>query len=113
MSSRYIVDQDMLGEIRAIHSLSGEETFLISLALALGLSSLSSTRMKVESLFIDEGFGSLDVETLRIAMDALERLQTHGRKIGVISHVSEMTERITTQIRIVRESCGKSRVEIR
>lgn len=108
-----VVDQDMLGEIRAIHSLSGGETFLISLALALGLSSLSSTRMKVESLFIDEGFGSLDVETLRIAMDALERLQTHGRKIGVISHVSEMTERITTQIRIVRESCGKSRVEIR
>ncbi len=64
--------------------------FLVSLALALGLSSLSSNRMNVESLFIDEGFGSLDSDTLRIAMDALERLQMQGRKIGVISHVAEM-----------------------
>ena len=108
-----VVDQDMLGEIRAVHSLSGGESFLISLALALGLSSLSSNRMKVESLFVDEGFGSLDVDTLRVAMDALERLQTQGRKIGVISHVSEMTERIATQIRVVRNSGGKSRIEVR
>lgn len=108
-----VVDQDMLGEIRAVHSLSGGELFLISLALALGLSSLSSNRMKVESLFIDEGFGSLDIDTLRVAMDALERLQTQGRKIGVISHVAEMTERIATQIRVVRSSGGKSRIEVR
>lgn len=108
-----VVDQDMLGEIRAVHSLSGGESFLISLALALGLSSLSSNRMKVESLFIDEGFGSLDIDTLRVAMDALERLQTQGRKIGVISHVSEMTERIATQIQVVRSSGGKSRIEVR
>ena len=68
--------------------------------------------MKVESLFIDEGFGSLDIETLRIAMDALERLQSQGRKIGVISHVAEMTERITTQIKVVKTTNGRSQIEI-
>lgn len=107
-----VIDLDMLGEIRTVHSLSGGESFLISLALALGLSSLSSNRMKIESLFIDEGFGSLDVETLRVAMDALERLQTQGRKIGVISHVAEMTERIGVQIQVKKIVNGKSRVEI-
>ena len=107
-----VVDLDMLGEVRTVHSLSGGESFLISLALALGLSSLSSNRMKVESLFIDEGFGSLDIDTLRIAMDALEQLQTQGRKIGVISHVAEMTERITTQVRVVKTSNGRSKVEV-
>ena len=92
-----VIDRDMCDEIRTVHSLSGGESFLVSLALALGLSSLSSNRMKVESLFIDEGFGSLDADTLRIAMDALESLRTQGRKIGVISHVQEMTERIPVQ----------------
>lgn len=107
-----VIDTDMLNEVRTIHSLSGGESFLISLALALGLSSLSSNRMKVESLFIDEGFGSLDSDTLRIAMDALGHLQTQGRKIGVISHVTEMTERITVQIKIIKTSNGKSEVKI-
>jgi len=108
-----VVDLDMLGEVRTVHSLSGGESFLISLALALGLSSLSSNRMKVESLFIDEGFGSLDIDTLRIAMDALERLQTQGRKIGVISHVAEMTERISAQIQVVKTVNGRSKIEIK
>lgn len=107
-----VIDTDMLNEVRTIHSLSGGESFLISLALALGLSSLSSNRMKVESLFIDEGFGSLDSDTLRIAMDALERLQTQGRKIGVISHVAEMTERITVQIKVIKTSNGKSEIKV-
>ncbi|MDR2810261.1 MAG: AAA family ATPase [Tannerellaceae bacterium] len=105
-----VIDLDMLGEVRTVHSLSGGESFLISLSLALGLSSLSSNRMKVESLFIDEGFGSLDADTLRIAMDALERLQTQGRKIGVISHVTEMTERVGVRIRIVKSANGRSRI---
>ncbi len=107
-----VVDDDMMGEVRSVHTLSGGESFLISLALALGLSSLSSNRMRIESLFIDEGFGSLDVDTLNTAMDALENLQTQGRKIGVISHVTEMTERIKTQIRVTRTANGKSKVEI-
>ncbi|BEG98668.1 AAA family ATPase [Bacteroides sedimenti] len=107
-----VIDLDMLGEIRSVHTLSGGESFLVSLALALGLSSLSSNRMRVESLFIDEGFGSLDADTLRVAMDALERLQTLGRKIGVISHVSEMNEHIATQIRVEKSVNGKSRILI-
>ena len=108
-----VVDLDMLNEVRTVHSLSGGESFLISLALALGLSSLSSNRMNVESLFIDEGFGSLDNDTLGVAMDALERLQTQGRKIGVISHVSEMTERIAVRISLTKTSNGKSEIKIR
>lgn len=107
-----VIDHDMCDEVRTVHSLSGGESFLVSLALALGLSSLSSNRMKVESLFIDEGFGSLDGETLRLAMDVLENLRTQGRKIGVISHVQEMTERIPVQIRVCRAGNGRSSVEI-
>ena len=107
-----VIDRDMCDEVRTVHSLSGGESFLVSLALALGLSSLSSNRMKVESLFIDEGFGSLDADTLRIAMDALESLRTQGRKIGVISHVQEMTERIPVQIRVNRAGNGRSYLEV-
>ena len=103
-----VIDRDMCDEVRTVHSLSGGESFLVSLALALGLSSLSSNRMRVESLFIDEGFGSLDAETLRVAMDALESLRTQGRKIGVISHVQEMTERIPVRVQVSRVGNGKS-----
>lgn len=107
-----VIDLDMCDEVRTVHSLSGGESFLVSLALALGLSSLSSNRMQVESLFIDEGFGSLDAETLRVAMDALESLRTQGRKIGVISHVQEMTERIPVRIQVRRLGNGRSVVQI-
>ena len=107
-----VIDRDMCDEVRTVHSLSGGESFLVSLALALGLSSLSSNRMRVESLFIDEGFGSLDAETLRVAMDALESLRTQGRKIGVISHVQEMTERIPVRVQVSRVGNGKSVVRI-
>ncbi|MFW0715092.1 AAA family ATPase [Pedobacter sp. N23S346] len=107
-----VVDQDMGDEVRTVYSLSGGESFLVSLALALGLASLSSSRMKVESLFIDEGFGSLDPTTLNIAMDALERLHNQGRKVGVISHVQEMTERIPVQIKVSKQQSGKSKVEV-
>lgn len=107
-----VLDQDMGDEIRTVYSLSGGESFLVSLALALGLASLSSNKMKVESLFIDEGFGSLDPTTLNIAMDALERLHDQGRKVGVISHVQEMTERIPVQIQVLKHPNGKSAVEV-
>lgn len=111
--SLQVIDYDMLSEIRSVNTLSGGESFLISLALALGLSSLSSNRIKIESLFIDEGFGTLDSETLRTAMDVLESLQqTQGRKIGVISHVAEMTERITTQINVEKIANGSSQISI-
>ena len=108
-----VVDQDMGDEVRSVHSLSGGESFLVSLALALGLASLSSNRVRVESLFIDEGFGSLDADTLRVAMDALDHLQAQGRKVGVISHVQEMTERIGVQVQLQRQSGGQSRLQVR
>lgn len=107
-----VVDQDMGDEVRSVHSLSGGESFLVSLALALGLASLSSHRVQVESLFIDEGFGSLDAESLRVAMDALDNLQAQGRKVGVISHVAEMTERIGTRVQVLRQAGGVSRVVV-
>ena len=103
-----VIDCDMCDEIRTVYSLSGGESFLISLALALGLSSLSSNNLKIESLFIDEGFGSLDAESLRTAMEALEQLQMQGRKIGVISHVQEMSERISVQVQVHKKVNGKS-----
>lgn len=105
-----VIDCDMCDEIRTVYSLSGGESFLISLALALGLSSLSSNNLKVESLFIDEGFGSLDGESLRTAMEALEQLQMQGRKVGVISHVQEMSERIPVQIQVNKMVNGKSNI---
>ena len=107
-----VLDQDMGGEIRSVHSLSGGESCLVYLALALGLASLSSQRVKVESLFIDEGFGSLDTDSLRIAMDALDQLQAQGRKVGVISHVQEMTERLGVQIQVRRLSGGQSHIRV-
>jgi exonuclease SbcC len=105
-------DQDMGGEIRSVNSLSGGESFLVSLALALGLASLSSNRVRVESLFIDEGFGSLDSDTLGVAMDALDALQSMGRKVGVISHVHEMTERIAAKIQVRPTGGGSSAVSV-
>lgn len=107
-----VVDQDMGEEVRSVHSLSGGESFLVSLAMALGLASLSSHRVRVESLFIDEGFGSLDADSLRVAMDALDNLQAQGRKVGVISHVQEMTERIGTRVQVQRQAGGLSRIVV-
>lgn len=107
-----VIDCDMCDEMRTVYSLSGGESFLISLALALGLSSLSSNNLKVESLFIDEGFGSLDADSLRTVMEALEQLQMQGRKIGVISHVQEMSERIAVQVQLHRAANGKSAITL-
>ncbi|MDR3299728.1 MAG: AAA family ATPase [Candidatus Accumulibacter sp.] len=107
-----VLDHDMGGERRAVHTLSGGETFLVSLALALGLASLASNRLRVESLFIDEGFGSLDAETLNTVLDALMRLQSQGRKVGVISHVAEMSEKIPVQIQVVKTRSGASKIKI-
>lgn len=107
-----IVDHYQADVTRPMRSLSGGESFLVSLALALGLSELASGRTSIESLFIDEGFGSLDADTLELAMAALENLQAGGKTIGVISHVPAMQERIPAQIKVVKESAGCSRVTI-
>ena len=107
-----VMDTEMGDELRSVHSLSGGETFLVSLALALGLASMASNTLKIESLFIDEGFGSLDPESLQLAMDALDGLQAQGRKVGVISHVQEMHERIPVQIQVRRQGNGLSTIEV-
>ena len=107
-----VLDTEMGDEMRSVHSLSGGETFLVSLALALGLASMASSTLRIESLFIDEGFGSLDPESLQLAMDALDGLQAQGRKVAVISHVQEMHERIPVQIQVRRQGNGLSDVEV-
>jgi exonuclease SbcC len=105
-----VIDQDLGDELRSVHSLSGGETFLVSLALALGLASLTSSRLRIESLFIDEGFGSLDEDTLEVAMNALNHLQSQGRKVGIITHVERMQDAITTRIQIRRGPGSTSRI---
>jgi len=107
-----VTDLEMDGQQRSVHSLSGGESFLVSLGLALGLASLTSSRLLIESLFIDEGFGSLDSETLRVALNALSHLESQGRKVGVISHVSEMVDAIPVQVRVVRGPGGASRIVV-
>ena len=107
-----VVDQHMGDERRSVLSLSGGESFLVSLALALGLASLTSGRLKIESLFIDEGFGSLDPDTLSVVLGALMHLQSQGRRVGVISHVTEMADAIQVRIRVVRGSGGASSISL-
>jgi exonuclease SbcC len=107
-----VVDRDMGDEQRSVHSLSGGESFLVSLSLALGLASLTSNRLRIESLFIDEGFGSLDQETLQTAMGALMQLEAQGRKVGVISHVAEMADAIPVQIQVVKSRGGASKIVV-
>ena len=108
-----IIDRYQADATRPMRSLSGGESFLASLALAVGLSELASGRTAIESLFIDEGFGSLDPATLEIAMAALEGLQTNGKTIGVISHVDAMKERISTQIQVHKRDGGRSILEVK
>ena len=108
-----VIDRHMGDQRRSVKSLSGGETFLVSLSLALALSDLASKQVEIKSLFIDEGFGSLDKVTLDQTIDTLERLQNETSKtIGVISHIEAMQERITTQIRLTRNGQGYSSVEI-
>ncbi|MDD3366317.1 MAG: AAA family ATPase [Sphaerochaetaceae bacterium] len=105
-----VIDNYQAGEIRSTKNLSGGESFIISLALALGLSQMASRKVRVDSLFLDEGFGSLDEETLETALKTLSSLQQDGKLIGVISHVSAMKEMISTQISILSGVGGRSTI---
>ena len=108
-----VVDHNMADEVRGVHNLSGGERFLVSLALALGLASMASSRgVKVESLFIDEGFGALDSTSLAMAVSVLEQLQATGRRVGVISHVDELKERIAVKVEITPVGGGRSTVKV-
>ncbi|MEZ0149670.1 MAG: AAA family ATPase [Candidatus Reddybacter sp.] len=103
-----VVDNYQTGEIRSTKNLSGGESFIVSLALALGLSQMASKNVRVDSLFLDEGFGTLDEEALDTALEALSSLQQSGKLIGVISHVSSLKERIGTQIQVCPQTGGRS-----
>ncbi|WP_425917232.1 AAA family ATPase [Acinetobacter sp. TSRC1-2] len=107
-----IVDLDMNSEVRPVLSLSGGETFLVSLALALAIANMASGSMKLESLFIDEGFGTLDPASLHMVMNALDHLQSQGRKVVLISHIQEMHERIPVQIQVKPLGAGASTIQI-
>lgn len=99
---------------RDCRTLSGGESFLVSLALALALSDLVSHKTSIDSLFLDEGFGTLDGETLEVALDALDNLNASGKTIGVISHVEAMKERIPVQLRVHKGvGLGYSRLDAR
>jgi len=110
--SLLVTDHDMYEETRTVNSLSGGETFLVSLALALGLSSLTSNKMSLSSLFIDEGFGALDPQSLDMALAALQNLHMSGKQIGVVSHVDALNERIPVHVRIVKKNSGRSEVTV-
>ena len=103
-----VIDQWQAGERRSTRNLSGGESFIVSLALALGLSHMASQNVRVDSLFLDEGFGTLDEDALDTALDALGSLQQDGKLIGVISHVPALKERIRTQITVTPISGGRS-----
>jgi exonuclease SbcC len=107
-----MIDTYQADAVRSVNTLSGGESFLVSLALALGLSDLASHKTQIDSLFIDEGFGTLDAETLDIAITALENLQASGKMIGIISHVEALKERISTQIQVKKLSGGVSKIEV-
>ena len=103
-----VIDNYQAGEMRSTKNLSGGESFLVSLSLALGLSHMASRKVRVDSLFLDEGFGTLDEETLSTALDTLAGLERDGKLIGVISHVTALKERITTQIQVTPQANGRS-----
>jgi exonuclease SbcC len=108
----HVVDRDMADELRAARSLSGGERFLVSLSLALALAGLEGRSSFVDTLFIDEGFGSLDQETLDIALSALESLHSRGRKVAVVTHVTTMIDRIAVQVRVEKLGGGNSVVRL-
>ncbi|QEW07345.1 AAA family ATPase [Nitrincola iocasae] len=108
-----VIDTWQADARRDTRTLSGGESFLVSLALALGLSDLVSHKTSIDSLFLDEGFGTLDAETLEVALDALDNLNASGKTIGIISHVEALKERIPVQIRVSKQQgLGNSRLQV-
>ena len=105
-----IMDNYQAGETRSTRNLSGGESFIVSLALALGLSGMASRNVRIDSLFLDEGFGTLDSDTLEVALETLSTLQQEGKIIGIISHVPALKERISTKIVVEKMTGGRSRL---
>jgi exonuclease SbcC len=107
-----IADRYQGNSVRSMTTLSGGESFLISLALALGLSDLAGRNAQIQSLFIDEGFGTLDSKNLELVLQTLGNLQALGKTIGVISHVRELKERIDTQVQVIKKGNGISVIKV-
>jgi len=107
-----IVDSWQADTVRPSSTLSGGESFLVSLALSLGLSELVGNKVVIDSLFLDEGFGTLDPDSLEIVLSALETLQSSGKLIGIISHIEAIRERISVQIKVRKLAGGRSIIEI-
>lgn len=103
-----VIDNDQGGEIRSVKNLSGGESFIVSLALALGLSQMASRKVRIDSLFLDEGFGTLDEDALDNALETLARLKQEGKMIGIISHLPALKDRIQAQLAVRPGSCGRS-----
>lgn len=107
-----VVDGFQANVLRAVSTLSGGESFIVSLSLALGLSTLASQKISIDSLFLDEGFGTLDSDSLELALNALNQLQSSGKMVGVISHVETLKERIPKQIKVKAKGDGTSMLEL-
>ena len=103
-----IIDGFQGDVVRPVSTLSGGESFIVSLSLALGLSALASQKISIDSLFLDEGFGTLDSDSLELALNALNQLQSSGKMVGVISHVEAFKERIPLQIKVEPKGDGTS-----
>ena len=100
------------GELRPVHTLSGGETFIVSLALALALADQRSVRLPIETLLLDEGFGALDNDTLDVAMAAIESLHARGMQVGIITHVAALRDRVDARVIVEPVGAGRSRVRI-
>ncbi|MEM5569400.1 AAA family ATPase [Aliarcobacter butzleri] len=107
-----IIDGFQGDVVRPVSTLSGGESFIVSLSLALGLSALASQKISIDSLFLDEGFGTLDSDSLELALNALNQLQSSGKMVGVISHVEALKERIPLQIKVMPKGDGTSGLEL-
>jgi len=107
-----VIDTFFADKIRPMENLSGGETFLISLSLALGLSDITSRQTNIESLFLDEGFGTLDKDTLEVALSAIDTLNASGKTVCIISHVETLKERIYLKVEVTPVSDGTSRVSL-
>ncbi len=108
----YVIDKYQNSEQRTAQNLSGGEKFIVSLSLALGLANMASKNMRIDTMFIDEGFGTLDTDYLDLALNALSNLQSEGKIIGVISHLTELKERIATHVEVVPTGNGHSKIQI-
>jgi DNA repair protein SbcC/Rad50 len=105
-----VIDNYQAGEVRSTKNLSGGESFIVSLSLALGLSHMASKNVRVDSLFLDEGFGTLDEDALDTALETLAGLRQDGKLVGVISHIPALRERISAQIQITPKTSGRSNI---